>query len=52
MQMKGMDGGGMSAHPTLNDESLQSMEDTGTGGSNTDRDRQKAIFQLSNMLNA
>ena len=52
MRMKGMDGGGMTAHPTLNDESLQSMEDTGTGGSSADRDRQKAIFQLSNMLNA
>ena len=28
-----MEGGGVTAHPTLADESLQSMEDTGTGGS-------------------
>ena len=47
---KGMDGGGMTAHPTLQDESMQSMEDTGTGGS-SDKDRAKAIFQLSSMLN-
>lgn len=43
-----MEGGGVTAHPTLADESLQSMEDTGTGGSI--RSDQKAIFQISNML--
>ena len=46
----GMEGGGITAHPTLADESLQSMEDTGTGGSSAGQDK-KAIFQISNMLN-
>lgn len=40
----GMENGGVTAHPTLADESLQSMEDTGTGGNSAETERQKQIL--------
>ena len=43
-QKMGMENGGVTAHPTLADESLQSMEDTGTGGNSAETERQKQIL--------